>query len=215
MLLLLGTVCERKGQHDLAQALALLPGAVATRTRTFFVGDRESEYQRTLHTMIGKLSDERRARVTIVPETDDVARYFLAADVFVCTSRVESYPRVILEAMAWGLPIVTTPVFGIREQVREGVNGLFYAPGDVDALAAAITRLVTDDALRARLAGNAVPALDALTDFDAMVEPTAGSSSRRPRRIGRRGFAATRLLGDNRRSRAARMRAPRRSTRIP
>ncbi len=170
VLLLLGTVCERKGQHDLAQALALLPGAVATRTRTFFVGDRESEYQRTLHTMIGKLSDERRARVTIVPETGDVARYFIAADVFVCTSRVESYPRVILEAMAWGLPIVTTPVFGIREQVREGVNGLFYAAGDVEALAAAITRLVTDDALRVRLAGNAVPALDALTDFDAMVE---------------------------------------------
>jgi len=170
VLLLLGTVCERKGQHDLAQALALLPGAVATRTRTFFVGDRESEYQRTLHTMIGKLSDERRARVTIVPETDDVARYFIAADVFVCTSRVESYPRVILEAMGWGLPIVTTPVFGIREQVREGVNGLFYAAGDVEALGAAITRLVTDDALRVRLAGNAVPALDALTDFDAMVE---------------------------------------------
>ena len=142
VLLLLGTVCERKGQHDLAQALALLPGAVASRVRTFFVGDRESEYQRTLHTMIGKLPDERRARVTIVPETGDVARYFVAADVFVCTSRVESYPRVILEAMAWGLPIVTTPVFGIREQVREDVNGLFYAPGDVDALAAAIARLV-------------------------------------------------------------------------
>ncbi len=170
VLLLLGTVCERKGQHDLAQALALLPGAVAARVRTFFVGDRESEYQRTLHTMIGKLPDERRARVRIVPETDDVARYFVAADIFVCTSRVESYPRVILEAMAWGLPIVTTPVFGIREQVREDVNGLFYAPGDVGAVADAIARMVTDDALRARLAGNAVPALDALTDFDAMVE---------------------------------------------
>ena len=170
VLLLLGTVCERKGQHDLAQALALLPPAVASRVRTFFVGDRESDYQRAMHTMIGKLSDERRARVTIVPETDEVARYFIAADVFVCTSRVESYPRVILEAMAWGLPIVTTPVFGIREQVREDVNGLFYEPGDVAALAAAIARIVNDDVLRAKLAGNAVPALDALTDFDAMVE---------------------------------------------
>ncbi len=170
VLLLLGTVCERKGQHDLAQALALLPDAVASRTRTFFVGDREGDYQRAMHTLIGTLHDERRARVGIVPETGEVARYFLAADVFVCTSRVESYPRVILEAMAWGLPIVTTPVFGIREQVREGVNGLFYEPGDVAALAAAISRLVTDDVLRTKLAGNAVPALDALTDFDAMVE---------------------------------------------
>ncbi len=169
VLLLLGTVCERKGQHDLAQALSLISRDVAARTRTFFVGDREGDYQRELHTLVGKLPDERRARVTLVPETDDVARYFLAADVFVCTSRVESYPRVVLEAMAWGLPIVTTPVFGIREQVREDVNGLFYEPGDVRSLAAAIARLVTDDALRTRLAGNAVPALDALTDFDAMV----------------------------------------------
>ena len=169
VLLLLGTVCERKGQHDLAQALALLPRTVAARVRTFFVGDREGDYQRALHTLVGELPDARRARVTLVPETADVARYFLAADVFVCTSRVESYPRVILEAMAWGLPIVTTPVFGIREQVREDVNGIFYEPGDVEALAGAIARLVTDNELRARLAGNAVPALDALTDFDAMV----------------------------------------------
>ena len=170
VLLLLGTVCERKGQHDLAQALPLVPRADALRTRTFFVGDRESEYQRALHTLVGKLSDERRARVTLVPETADVAQYFMAADIFVCTSRVESYPRVILEAMAWGLPIVTTPVFGIREQVRDDVNGIFYEPGDVDALAAAISRLVANDELRERLAGNAVPALDALTDFDSMVE---------------------------------------------
>lgn len=170
VLLLLGTVCERKGQHDLARALALVPRAEALRTRTYIVGDRESEYQRALHTLVGKLSDERRARVTLVPETGDVAQYFIAADIFVCTSRVESYPRVILEAMAFGLPIVTTPVFGIREQVREDVNGVFYEPGDVEALAAAITRLVDDAALRQRLAGNAVPALDALTDFDAMVE---------------------------------------------
>jgi len=170
VLLLLGTVCERKGQHDLARALALIPRADALRTRTFFVGDRESEYQRALHTLVGKLPDERRARVTLVPETADVAQYFIAADIFVCTSRVESYPRVILEAMAFGLPIVTTPVFGIREQVRENVNGVFYEPGDVEALVAAISRLVADASLRERLAANAVPALDALTDFDTMVE---------------------------------------------
>ena len=66
---------------------------------------------------------------------------------------------------------MTTPVFGIREQVREDVNGLFYEPGDVAALRS------RDRAARRRrraagseLAGNAVPALDALTDFDAMVE---------------------------------------------
>jgi O-antigen biosynthesis protein len=168
-LLLLGTVCERKGQHDLAQALALLPDAVAQRVRSFIVGDRAGRYGAELHACVAALPEDRRSRVAIVPETGDVARFFVAADLFVCTSRVESYPRVILEAMAHGLPIVTTPVFGIREQVREDVNGLFYAPGDTAALASAIVRVVVDDALRSRFAANAVPALDSLTDFDAMV----------------------------------------------
>jgi GT2 family glycosyltransferase/glycosyltransferase involved in cell wall biosynthesis len=170
VVLLLGTVCERKGQLDLARALAVLPDAVARRVRTFFVGDRPSAYSRSLAAALDALPAERRARVEVVPETEDVARHFIAADVFACTSRVESYPRVILEAMAYGLPIVTTPVFGIREQVREGVNGLFYEPGDVAALAVALERLAVDAQLRSRLASNAVPALDALTDFDEMVE---------------------------------------------
>jgi glycosyltransferase involved in cell wall biosynthesis len=169
-LLLLGTVCDRKGQHDLAHAMGLLPAASAGRVRAFIVGDRPGAYSRELHAIVAALPQDRRSRSTIVPETGDVARYLVAADFFVCTSRIESYPRVILEAMAYGLPIVTTPVFGIREQVREDVNGVFYAPGDANALAAAIARLVDDDAFRAKLAANAVPALDSLTDFDAMVE---------------------------------------------
>jgi GT2 family glycosyltransferase/glycosyltransferase involved in cell wall biosynthesis len=169
-LLLVGTVCARKGQHDLARALALLPPAAAARVRACFVGDRDSDYSRALHDLVAMLPSDRRDRVTLVPETGDVARYFIAADLFVCTSRVESYPRVILEAMAHGLPVVTTPVFGIREQVREDINGVFYEPGDAQALSEAVARLVGDDALRARLAGNAVPVLSALTDFDAMVE---------------------------------------------
>ena len=82
---------------------------------------------------------------------------------------MESYPRVILEAMAHGLPIITTPVFGVREQVRENVNGVFYPPGDVKALSTAISHFVADDALRRRLAANALPVLDSLIDFDAMV----------------------------------------------
>ena len=60
--------------------------------------------------------------MAILPETAEPGRFYQAADVFVCTSRVESFPRVTLEAMAHGLPIVTTPVFGIREQVRPGTS---------------------------------------------------------------------------------------------
>ncbi len=71
----------------------------------------------------------------VVPETGETSAYWQAADVFCCTSRVESYPLVILEAMAAGLPIITTPVFGIAEQVRPRVNALIYQPGDIPGLA--------------------------------------------------------------------------------
>ncbi len=170
VVLIVGTVCERKGQLDLLHALALLAPANVARVRAFIVGDRPSVYSTQLHAAVGALPEALRARMTVIHETAEVARYYLAADVFACTSRVESYPRVILEAMAFGLPIVTTPVFGIREQVRDGVNGVFYEPGDATALARALDRLIGDDAWRAKLADNALPALEALLDFDTMVD---------------------------------------------
>ena len=93
-----------------------------------------------------------------------------AADIAVCSSRIESYPRVTLEAMAFGLPVVTTPVYGIAEQVRNEVNGLFYQPGDVAGLAGSLTRLATDDALRARLASNAPLVLASLPGLEDMLD---------------------------------------------
>ena len=75
--------------------------------------------------------------------------------------------------MAHGLPLVTTPVFGIREQVREGVNALLYEPGDAAGLAAALERLIEDGELRARLAARARPVLECLNDFEAMVQAYA------------------------------------------
>jgi glycosyltransferase involved in cell wall biosynthesis len=59
---------------------------------------------------------------------------------------------VILEAMARGLPIVTTPVFGIAEQVRDQINALFYKPGDCDGLARRLSDLIQDDRRRAEMA---------------------------------------------------------------
>jgi O-antigen biosynthesis protein len=168
-LLLLGTVCERKGQHDLPEALRGLPPALWPRVRCFIVGDRGLGYGRRVARAREALPAALRERVAILPETAEPARFYQAADVFVCTSRVESFPRVTLEAMAHGLPLVTTPVFGIREQVRPGVNALLYEPGDTGALLAALVRLVADDAARSALASRARAVLDCLDDFDTMV----------------------------------------------
>lgn len=173
VILLLGTVCPRKGQQDLVKALAQLSPDLQKRVRCYIVGDRPSEYSAGLHALVAQLPSELRSRMHLVPETRQTARYYRAADLFVCTSQLESYPRVVLEAMAYGLPIVTTPVFGIREQVREGVNALFYEAGDSGALADRLRRLLQDEALRARLASKSASVLALGTDFDEMVSSYA------------------------------------------
>jgi glycosyltransferase involved in cell wall biosynthesis len=75
---------------------------------------------------------------------------------------------VILEAMAAGLPIITTPVYGIAEQVRENINALFYQPGDAAGLAERIERFVKEPRLRREFAENSRKVLDTLTDFEGM-----------------------------------------------
>ncbi len=171
MVLLLGTVCERKGQLDLINAIALLEARKALGSMRFFVvGDRKGLYSMQLHAAIDELPALARARIQVVPETDEAALYLGAADVFACTSRVESYPRVILEAMYFGLAIVTTPVYGIAEQLVDGSSACFYAPGDIQALAALLDRLEGDPVLRRELGTNASLRLERLTCFEEMLD---------------------------------------------
>ncbi len=173
MVLLPGTICERKGQIDLVAAVGLMSDRHARQIKCLIVGNRSPGYIESLRKARRTLPFGRRSRIKIVSETSDPALYYSAADVFVCCSRVESFPRVILEALAAELPIITTPVFGIAEQVQENVSALFYQPGDVAALADAITRLLDDLPLRQTLAANTQPALNALIDFDSMVDKYA------------------------------------------
>jgi glycosyltransferase involved in cell wall biosynthesis len=169
-LVLVGTVCERKNQRILVEALAQMPISLAARVRVFIVGDRESPYSQLLHSDRAGLPAEWRARVEIVPETDQPYLYFLAGDVSLCSSLRESYPRVVLEAMALGLPLVTTPVFGITEQARAEVNALFFAPGNSGELKEALVRIVEDDALRQRFAANSSTLFKGLMQYDDMIE---------------------------------------------
>ena len=167
---LVGTVCDRKGQLDLVRALQALPPSAAGRLRAFIVGNRAGNYSTAMHREIERLPAGLRERLVVEPETGEVPLYYRAADIALCTSRIESYPRVVLEAMASGLPLITTPAFGIREQVRENINGLFYEAGNTGALAQALTCLIEDDEQRAAFAGASKLVLDSLTTYPEMVE---------------------------------------------
>ena len=157
-ILTVGTVCERKAQHHLVEAAAL----VARRTRNFrclLVGAREGlpylSYVRRLIQARG-LAD----LIEIVPETDRVPLYFRSADVYACTSYVEAFSLSILEAEAFGLPVVSTPCGGLDEQVVWGQNAFGFDFGDPTKLAAHLDRLIDDPALRGRMGRESLAASD-------------------------------------------------------
>ena len=93
-----------------------------------------------------------RERVTLAGQRSDPEHWLQALDVFCLPSYAnEGVPQAILQAMLCALPIVTTPVGAILEAVSDGTTALVVPPQDAAALAAAIARLLDDDALAARL----------------------------------------------------------------
>ena len=86
---------------------------------------------------------------------DQLIPLYREFDLFVLPTRPgEGIPRVLMEAMAAGLPIVTTDVSGIASLISDGDNGLLVAEGSTEAVAAALARLITDPALRQQLIKN-------------------------------------------------------------
>ena len=87
---------------------------------------------------------------------DDVPAVYGEGDVFVSPTYAEGFSNTVLEAMASGLPIVSTTAVGVVDCLRDGENGLLVEPGDVPALAAALERITTDAPLRDRLRATAL-----------------------------------------------------------
>jgi len=81
----------------------------------------------------------------------ELATWYRSADVLVVPSRYEPFGMVILEGMLHGLPIVASDVGGPAEILEHGRTALLFAPLDVDGLAAAVTALVSDAAVRRRI----------------------------------------------------------------
>ncbi len=90
-------------------------------------------------------------RFTVLVDRHDMPEIYAAADLVVLPTHREGFPRSLVEAGAMGVPIVSTQIRGCREAVAQGLTGLLVAPGDEDALHAAVTMLVGDPAKRARM----------------------------------------------------------------
>ena len=145
VLVLLANLKPLKRQRDLVEAAGRLL-ARHPRLHVLLLGGGPDDEVRAACARAGM-----EGRVTVHHAQGGAIDLLREAAVGVLCSETEGLSNAILEYMACGLPVVATAVGGTPDLVVPEETGLLYAPGDVPALAAALDRLLGDDALRARL----------------------------------------------------------------
>lgn len=133
-----GSVCQRKGQHIFIRAIDHLHKQHGAELDAHgplvyvMVGAREGLYLETIENDIELMGlDNTR----LIYETQDVYEWYRVADLFCCTSFEESFPRVLLEAASFKLPIVSTDVNGITEMLTNNDEAYLIKAGDYHVLA--------------------------------------------------------------------------------
>ena len=139
LLLGLGRLHADKGFDVLIDAAAMLPGV-----RLAIAGDGPEQARL-------RRQAARAGQTKFLGWRTDIAALLAAADVFVCSSRVEPLGNMVIEAWGAGRPVVACAADGPRELIRDGIDGLLVARENPAALAAAIRRVLDDAPLRAAL----------------------------------------------------------------
>ncbi len=147
----LGRLDPKKRVEDFIEAAALVH-ARHPRARFVVIGGPDAfipEYAAALRNRAQALGLD--GALTFLGDRDDVPDLLAALDIFVWLSRGEGMPHVIAEAGAARLPVIATRDNGSEQQIVDGVSGLFVPHEDPPSVAAAITKLLEDPALRTRL----------------------------------------------------------------
>jgi len=162
-----GTIANMKPQKapvDFAETAAKAHG-MNPSLRFFFAGDGEQmpDVRRRVE------ADGLQDVVKLLGWRNDVPDLLHAMDAFLLTSKFEGLPRVVLQAMAAGRPVVATAVDGTPEVVEDGVTGLLALPGDTAGLARHLDHLARDASLGAGLTEKASARLGDEFDIRKMV----------------------------------------------
>ncbi|MDP9835402.1 glycosyltransferase involved in cell wall biosynthesis [Neorhizobium huautlense] len=145
-ILFLGRIEDRKGVPQLVKALTAMRGKDGWRAT--IAGDGAvTELRREIDDL--GLADRVDVPGWLGP--DDVARLLSISDILTLPSFAENLPMSVIEAMAYGLAVVVTPVGAVEDIIRHEETGLLVPPGDDRALSAALLRMVEDADLRQRL----------------------------------------------------------------
>jgi glycosyltransferase, family 1 len=146
LILFVGRLVEHKNLPRLLQAFAQV---VKQRPRTRLLLAGSGPLHDALAAQIGQLGLQDHA--LLLGEQSEVPALMEAADLVVLPSLREGLSNVVLEAMALGRAVLSTPVGGIPQAIDNGRHGVLVEPTDTDALARALLTLIDDPALRERL----------------------------------------------------------------
>lgn len=162
---IVGRLQEWKGQGVFLQAASQVaqsfPSVIFLVVGGAILG-WEGDYPDQLRRLAKELGIEHR--VHFVGHQDDVYPWFDALDVVVHASFGEPFGLVLIEAMALGKPVVATAAGGPVDIIEDGVSGILVPPGDHGAMAAAVTKLLEDEQLRAELGAEASVRADEFDD---------------------------------------------------
>ncbi len=163
-LLCVATISPRKGYDTLVRALAMLPDRDWHLT---VVGSLDRHPPSVEQLRAGLRAGRLEHRVSLVGEADapTISTYYQRSDLFVLPTEYEGYGMVVAEALAHGLPVISTPVGAIPDLVGSDA-GVIVPSGDAAALADAIAKVLDDPGLRRRLAEGAARVRERLNGWE-------------------------------------------------
>ncbi len=158
-------VIQRKGVEECIRALALLPSNFVLDIPAFSYHET-SGYNHSIYSLIENLDLKDRVLLpTSLTTPDMMAEHYKKANIVVIPSHYEGFGIVAVEAMTWGVPIVTTGVGGLGE-IFNDQSCILVQPHDPDSLAAGIERLSNDDTLYINIAENGIDTVRSRFGYD-------------------------------------------------
>jgi glycosyltransferase involved in cell wall biosynthesis len=149
--------------YDIATALHAFRIVVDTCAGATLVVAGTGPEEQHLRALVRKLGLEGRVSFPGRLDRGAVAAAYAEADVLLNPSRVDNMPNSLLEAMACGVPVVSTDVGGVPFIIEHARTGLLVPPGDAHAMARQILEVLRDTALARRLSGAARESVEAFT----------------------------------------------------
>lgn len=143
-----GTLYAGKGYQDLIRAFAKIAKKYPD-WNVVLAGNGEVEKGRAISKELG-IANQVEFLGWVSGEQKD--KVFRESMIFCLPSYAEGFPMAVLDAWAYGLPVITTPVGGIPDVAKDGENMLLFNPGDIDALAHQLEKMIFDENLRNRIA---------------------------------------------------------------